>query len=246
MGVAFETPLALLLLPLTIGLVVALYLASRRRLGVGRRRAALLVRVTVLTLLVFALAGFQLVLPVDRLATVFVVDLSDSVGASGRDDALVFLRESLELMPDGDQAGIVAFGKDALVERLPSDVRELARLASTPVRGATDIGGALRLASALFPDDAQKRIVLLSDGNDTTGEGQAEAALAAARGIRIETRAIGLAGGDEVLVERLATPTTSRLGEEWSSSPRSVRPWPSRPPSDCSWMGPSPQRSGRR
>jgi uncharacterized membrane protein len=108
----------------------------------------------------------------------------------------------------------VAFGRDALVERLPADIRDLARIASTPVRSATDIGAALRLASALFPDDAQKRIVLLSDGNDTTGEGQTEAALAAARGIRIETHVIGLAGGDEVLVERLLAPTTSTLGEE--------------------------------
>jgi uncharacterized membrane protein/Mg-chelatase subunit ChlD len=214
MGIAFETPIALLLVPLTVALVAALHLASRRRIGARRRRLALLTRVAVLTLLAFALAGFQLVLPVDRLATVFVIDLSDSVGTGGRDEALAFLRESLEEMPDGDQAGIVAFGKDALVERLPSDVRELARLASTPVRSATDVGAALRLASALFPDDAQKRLVLLSDGNDTTGEGQSEAALAAARGIRIETRAIGLAGGDEVLVEGLAAPTTSRLGEE--------------------------------
>ncbi len=83
--------------------------------------------------------------------------------------------------------------EDALVERLPSDLAEIDRIASTPVRGATDIGAALRLASALFPDDAQKRIVLLSDGNDTTGSGQTEAALAAARGIQVETIAPGSA-----------------------------------------------------
>src|SRR5204863_9228505 len=106
------------------------------------------------------------------------------------------------------------FGRQALVERLPADVREIDRIASTPVKTATDIGGALRLASALFPDDAQKRIVLVSDGNDTTGSGQSEAALAAARGIQVETRAIGLGAADEVLVERLATPSTSRVGEE--------------------------------
>ena len=157
--------------------------------------------------------GFQLVLPVDRLATVFVVDLSDSVGNAGREDALAFLRETLEERPDGDVAGIVAFGKDALVERLPSELTEIDRLASTPVKSATDIGAALRLASALFPDDAQKRIVLLSDGNDTTGDGQAEAALAASRGVRIETRRIGPGDVDEVLIERLTTPSTARLGE---------------------------------
>ena len=186
---------ALLLLPIGLAIVIGLHLAARRRVGVGRRRFALAVRATILTALVFAVAGFQLVLPVDRLATVFVVDLSDSVGSSGRDDALALLRDSLEAMPDGDQAGIVAFGRDALVERLPSDVRDLAAIASTPVRAATDIGAALRWRRRSSPTTTQKRIVLLSDGNDTTGEGQTEAALAAARDVRIETHVIGLAGG---------------------------------------------------
>ncbi|HEY7591220.1 MAG TPA: VWA domain-containing protein [Candidatus Limnocylindrales bacterium] len=214
MGITFDAPLALLLLPPLLLFTLVLHFAARRRLGSARRRMALLVRTLLLAALVLALAGFQLVLPVDRLATVFVVDLSDSVGEDGRADALQFIRDSLEEMPDGDLAGIVAFGKDALVERLPSDLAEVDRIRSTPVKAATDIGAALRLATALFPDDAQKRIVLLSDGNDTTGSGQTEAALAAARGVQVETRVVGLEGRDEVLVERLRTPSTARLGEE--------------------------------
>jgi Mg-chelatase subunit ChlD len=213
MGLAFDAPIALLLLIPAMVLTVVLYLGGRRRVGANRRRVALVVRTVLLTALVFALAGFRLVLPVDRLATVFVVDLSDSVGNAGREDALAFLRETLKVMPDNDVAGIVAFGKEALVERLPSDLEDVDRIASTPVTSATDVGAALRLASALFPDDAQKRIVLLSDGNDTTGGGQSEAALAATRGIRVETRLIGLGSSDEVLVERLTTPSTARLGE---------------------------------
>jgi uncharacterized membrane protein len=213
MGITFDTPLALLLLIPALGLTVVLYLSARRRVGIGRRRAALVVRTLLLSALVLAIGGFRLVLPVDRLATVFVVDLSDSVGNAGRQDALAFLRETLAVIPDDDVAGIVAFGKEALVERLPSDLAEIDRIASTPVRSATDIGAALRLATALFPDDAQKRIVLMSDGNDTSASGQAEAALAATRDIRIETRLIGLGSSDEVLVERLTTPSTSNLGE---------------------------------
>jgi uncharacterized membrane protein len=213
MGVSFDAPLALLLLIPAFLVTIGLHLGARRRMGSGRRRVALVVRTLLLATLVFALAGFQLVLPVDRLATVFVVDLSDSVGNAGREDALAFLRETLKVRGRDDVAGIVAFGKEALVERLPSDLTEIDRLASTPVRSATDIGGALRLATALFPDDAQKRIVLLSDGNDTTGDGQAEAALAASRGVQIETRRIGLGDVDEVLIERLTSPSTARLGE---------------------------------
>ncbi len=214
MGIAFDAPLALLLLVPALGLTFALHAAARRRTGKGRRRVALFVRTLLLSSLVFALAGFRLVLPVDRLATVYVVDLSDSVGEAGREDALAFVRESLALMPEGDAAGIVAFGKGALVERLPAELRDIDRIASAPVRSATDVGSALRLASALFPDDAQKRIVLLSDGNDTTGQGQAQAALAAARGIQVETKAIGLGTAEEVIVDRLTTPSTSRLGEK--------------------------------
>jgi uncharacterized membrane protein len=213
MGLAFDAPLALLLLVPAVALTYGLHVASRRRLGAGRRRVALAIRTVLLSALVFALAGFQLVLPVDRLATVFVVDLSDSVGNAGREDALAFLRETLAEKPDDDVAGIVAFGREALVERLPSDLTEIDRLASTPVKTATDIGAALRLAVALFPDDAQKRIVLLSDGNDTTGGGQAEAALAATQGVQIETRRIGPGNVDEVLIERLTTPSTATLGE---------------------------------
>ena len=213
-GVAFTNPGALALLPIALVITLLLSAGSRRRIGAARRRAALLVRTLLLAALVLALAGFQLVLPVDRMATVFVVDLSDSVGQTGRTAAIDYLRRALTVMPKDDLAGVVAFGKDALVERLPADVRELDTISSTPVQGATDIGGALRLAAALFPDDAQKRIVLLSDGNDTTGEGQAEAALAAARGIQVQTHVVGLGGSDEVLVDRVSSPTTAHLGEE--------------------------------
>ena len=214
MGVTFAAPAWLLLLPLALLLIVGLHIAARRRVGPWRRRLSVAIRVAVVGSLVFALAGFQLILPVDRLATVFVVDMSDSVGEPGRESAAAFIRESLLEKPDGDLAGIVAFGKGALVERLPSDLASLERLASTPVRSATDIGAALRLASALFPDDSQKRIVLLSDGNDTTGHGQTEAAIAGTRGIQVETMLIGPGARDEVVVERLTTPSIARLGEE--------------------------------
>jgi hypothetical protein len=120
MGVSLDTPLALLVLVPLLAITIGLYLSARRRVGAGRRRVSLVLRTVLLTALVLALAGFRIVLPVDRLATVFVVDMSDSVGNAGREDALAFIRESLTDMPKGDVAGIVAFGKQALVERLPS------------------------------------------------------------------------------------------------------------------------------
>ena len=134
MGVSFDTPARAA--PADPGArltTIGLYLSARRRVGAGRRRVALVLRTVLLTALVLALAGFRIVLPVDRLATVFVVDLSDSVGNAGREDALAFLRETARRScPKGDVAGIVAFGKEALVERLPSDLAEIDRTRLDP------------------------------------------------------------------------------------------------------------------
>jgi len=197
-----------------IALTLVLSAAARHHLARGRRRLSLLLRTAMLSLLVLALAGLQVVAPVDRLTTVFVVDLSDSVGNAGRETALAFVREALEERQPGDRAAVVAFGRDALVERLPAELADIDRFASVPLRSATDIGGALSLAAALFPDDSQKRVVLVSDGNDTTGRGQSEAALAAARGIQIETFVVGIGAADEVIVQRVHAPATARVGEQ--------------------------------
>ena len=69
------------LFAITIGLSIA----ARHHLSKGRRRASLLIRSVMLASLVLALSGLALVWPVDRLTTVYVVDLSDSVGNAGRD-----------------------------------------------------------------------------------------------------------------------------------------------------------------
>ena len=200
----------LLLFALTLGLSFI----ARHHLSRGRRRVSLIIRSVMLASLVLALSGFAIVWPVDRLTTVFVVDLSDSVGNAGRESALAFVRDSLEERRRSDQAAIVAFGGEALVERLPAELTDLDRFASVPATSATDIGGALRLAAALFPDETQKRIVLVSDGNDTTGRGQSEAALAAARGVQIETFVVGLGAADEIIVQRVHSPATARVGED--------------------------------
>ena len=137
MGITFDAPLALLLL--VPALVAHGRAAPPRRAAADRLRpAARRARRSgslLLAALVFALAGFQLVLPVDRLATVFVVDLSDSVGNAGpRGGARLPARDAQGASPTSDVAGIVAFGSDALVERLPSELAEIDRIASTPVK----------------------------------------------------------------------------------------------------------------
>src|SRR5690606_3521915 len=98
-----------LIAPLLAVLAVEWWL-SRRRRGVGRGqwRTASLLRVGIAALLDRAV-----VRPADRVATVFLLDGSASLGAAGRAEAASFVRESLGEMPPGAVAGVVSFGGDA-------------------------------------------------------------------------------------------------------------------------------------
>ncbi len=214
MPVSVTDPLVLLLGVALITLTLVVSRAARHHLSPGRRAASLGLRIVILASLVLALAGARLELPADRLTTVFLADISDSVGAAGRETALARIREALAARPDGDQAAIIAFGSDALVERLPGELDDLDAISSVATRSATDIGEAIRLASAIFPDAARRRIVLLSDGNDTTGRGRSEAAVAALAGIPIDTWSIGETITDEVMLLGLDAPATAHTGDE--------------------------------
>ena len=173
MGIAFDAPLRA---PAAAAARRGRRRCSTSRRGAGWARADDARRSRsgslLLAALVGALAGLQLVLPVDRLAVVFVVDLSDSVGHAGpRGGARVRARGAR------GEAGRGRRGDRRVRRRRARGAAPVGARRDRPHR--VDAGHATRPTSAprsgspaaLFPDDAQKRIVLLSDGNDTTGSG---------------------------------------------------------------------------
>jgi uncharacterized membrane protein len=175
-------------------------------------------RTLILVALVLGLAGAQLERPIDRLTTVFVLDVSDSVTPADRAQAEAFLRQALAEMPSGDQAAVVLFGGDALVERLPRSDKTMPLLNSIPVKQATNIENALRLSLALLPNEGGSRIVLLSDGQETAGEAVRLAELAEARQVEISVYPLGAASSGEaappeILVEQVSAPGQARQGQ---------------------------------
>jgi Mg-chelatase subunit ChlD len=186
MNISFTNPAALWAL---IGFLplLALPFVGRGLSGAHSQRLLLSTGLRLLIGLgvILSLAGVHWRQPVDDLTVVFVLDLSDSVPAEEQARAEAFVRQAVAAMPDGDRAAIVAFGEEALVERLASEARDLPPVASVPGSGRTHIAEALRLAMALFPEDSQKRIVLLSDGLENVGDALAQADLATARGVEI-------------------------------------------------------------
>ncbi len=213
MPIAFAAPLWLWLAVPAVAAVVATWVVASRLLPHGRRIASLVVRLLLVASLVAVLAGARLALPADRLSVVFLVDGSASMVDGARADLVAFALRATREMPDGDTAGVVVFGANALVDRLPSDIAELPAPDSVPVVGATDIGAAIRLASAIFPAGTQRRLVLLSDGNDTGGGAEQAALAAASSGIRLD---VALPTGEaygEALVDRVEAPDGARVGE---------------------------------
>ncbi|MCB0178158.1 MAG: VWA domain-containing protein [Anaerolineae bacterium] len=187
-------------------------LPDRRQRWVG-----LGLRLLVLVGLVLGLAGAQLERPVDTVTTVFVLDVSDSIPVEAQAQAKAFLRQALAEKPGDDQAAIVLFGGDALVERLPSQMDAMPSLSSIPVKSATDIESALRLALALLPNEGGSRIVLFSDGQETTGQARRMAELAAARQVELSVYPLTPPAGEndqsEVLVEQISAPSEARQGQ---------------------------------
>lgn len=215
---SFTNPQAfwlLLLLPLIVA--IGWPRLSYRR---GRDAAALVIRLVLVVLLVFALAGVQVERSADKLAVVFLVDVSDSMSPARQSAAVEYIRRAAdEMSADSDQAAIIVFGADALVEVPITNELDLVQVGSDPIRLNTDLAEAIRLGIALFPADTAKRLVILSDGRQTVGDAEDAARLAAAAGVQIDY--VPLAGeqpdpqaaGPEVLVSDVSVPGVINQGE---------------------------------
>jgi Mg-chelatase subunit ChlD len=189
---------------------------SQRGMRPRRWRLALGTRLGVLALLALALADPRLKLPADRLGVAFLIDVSDSMGPSARAEAERWIASALGEMPSGDEAALVAFAADALVERTASPLRAVPTLRSNPAPGATDLSAALRVGLGLLPTDRARRLVLLSDGNENRGRAVDEARLPAAAGVPIDFVPLGEARGVEVSVRGLEAPSALRDGDAFT------------------------------
>jgi len=204
--IAFDQPVYLWLLPLgAVALGLAIYL-GRRKMSRWRWVVATVARTLLLLALVLALAGISIRLPIDSLGVVYVIDDSASVGSEGQQKALDFVRESLKHQGPDDAAGVVVFGGTAMVEAAPRDNLQLARLESQPSPHHSDLASGVRLASAILPADKARRIILLSDGEQTRGDAAAQVLLTAGEDLQIGTVTLPRQTGPEVLVEEVLLP----------------------------------------
>ncbi|MCC6801112.1 MAG: VWA domain-containing protein [Anaerolineae bacterium] len=183
-----------------------------------RDTLGLAVRLVIVALLVLALAGLQMQRTANRLAVVFLIDVSDSVTPDLQTQALDYVRSASEAMGRNDEAAVIVFGANALVEIPITQQLELAQMGSDPIRLNTDLAEAMRLGLALFPADTAKRMVVLSDGRETVGDSTEVARLAAATNVQIDyvflaPDSVGQQVGPEVLITDVRLPASVNAGE---------------------------------
>ena len=215
MSVSFVYPTVLWLL-LVLPFVAGIGIAARHKAGRARDWLALGLRLLLLLALILAIAGIQLRLDSSLLTTVFLLDASDSLSPQEHGRGTALIQQALAGMKSGDQAAVVVFGEDSLVERLASDDPILSKIASIPVRSRTDIASAIQLAFAIFPGEGARRIVLLSDGRENLGRAIEQAEYAAASQVELAYFPLGSAQpGQEVYLDRLHAPSEVRLGQDF-------------------------------
>jgi uncharacterized membrane protein len=212
MPVVFLKPLFLL----AWLLIPAAWLLMRRsRLALAGRRHRL--RIGLLRSLLFFLLGLALADPAwikdsDRVDLFFVLDVSDSVQAEGRREAMALMERAVRGMRGEDRAGLIVFGETASLESDLSREYRVKAPRSEVETGGTNVAEALRLAVGRFPLRGQSRVVLLTDGNQTRGDALEMALVARSLGVEIDPVPLpGWFTPHEVYMEKLLSPARAAL-----------------------------------
>jgi uncharacterized membrane protein/Mg-chelatase subunit ChlD len=185
-------------------------------LGPVRRWVALVLRTLVVLLFVAAIAGVQTVRISDKVTVIYLVDQSLSIPEAERDAMVKYVNASVERHRQGrDRAGVIVFGRDAAIEIPPFDdkIEIPGRIESEFNAEHTNLAAAMKLAQGSFPEDAAKRVFVISDGNQTLGNVMEQADELRAAGIGIDVLPVHYAARAEVVVERLVLPGDIRRGE---------------------------------
>lgn len=159
----------------------------------------------------------------DRVTVIYLLDQSDSIPRAKREVMLQHVIKSTDSHRHpqrNDSAGLIVFGREAAIEFPPFNDRLPNVKAVESYFGRTDatnLEAALKLAQASFPEDTAKRVVIVTDGNETLGSATSVAKAMADAGIGIDVVPISLAANSEILVEKVDLPGNIRQGQPFES-----------------------------
>ena len=184
--------------------VAIVWIIARKQKGF-RKNLICSIRSIICVLLVLAMAGTGVRNYADITTTIFAADMSRSM-LMAKTSVEDFIKEGIKHKTDKDYLGVVAFGEKTAVEISPAKEIQFRSFASYVDESGTDIESALKMAASLIDEESQKKIVLISDGNETTESAVKYANLLASSNIKVDGVYIESSLEEEVQITSLNTP----------------------------------------
>lgn len=213
MGFSFERAELLLLIP--AGAIFILYTSrNMARQAKWRKTLILFLRLASIVLLIACIAGFGLRRVSDTETTVLVLDGSDST-LKQRSEIEEYIKAAIKTKKPSDKVAIVNFGSTSTVEQAPSSKPGFVAI-QTKVNGSfTNIEQGLKLAATLIPSADKKRVVLVSDGIENSGDAIKQAQIYKQQGITLDVIPVKTTAANEVQIKTLTVPEALHLNEEF-------------------------------
>jgi uncharacterized membrane protein len=217
MNFQFTHPQFLWLLIPALAWVIWLTLKSDVHVAKWRKWTAFAIRTIVLLALIFAIAGLQWLRPLEGMNVFFLIDRSDSIPSAQQEGVRQFINRVAQGKEKPDKAGVLVFGTEAAIESSANPIVDVQKINAVVGAERTDIASAIRLGSAAFPETGQKRLVLLTDGNENMGDAMAAALAARNLGASIDVVPLGVERANDVSVQKLGIPNRVKEGQTFEA-----------------------------
>ena len=224
-----------LLEPRTLGLILIapllLFVLGRSLADLPwqQRIMAVLFRVAFIALISLGLARLARTAETQKVATVFVVDVSDSVEDPSLEDARKVLQDALAARGKDDVVRLITFAKRPRlvdmgedggqptvpsIEELRHGTKEaLEKLGVDKPGGGSDVQASIQLAYGVFPPGYLKRAVIVTDGVETDGDMLAEANRARGFDVKVFTVPYRRPPPGEVALRHVQVPEKVDIGQ---------------------------------
>jgi uncharacterized membrane protein len=213
MSVQFTNPSWLLLFLGAVPWVVWLTWKSDVQVGPWRRGTALALRLAMVLALILALAGLQWRKPLEGMNVFFLLDRSDSVPSWQQEKTIQYVNQLVGEKKPTDKAGVIVFGSEASLESTLNSAVKLEKVQAVVPTAGTDLGAAIRLATAAFEETGQRRIVVLSDGNENMGDAMGALLAAKPLNVSVDVLPVGAGRGSDVVVQKVSLPNNLKKGQ---------------------------------
>src|ERR1044071_7717198 len=209
----FTHPLYLLLLVPALTWVIWFGWRSDVQLSAWRRWIALVIRMIVVSALVFAIAGLQWLRPLEGMNVFFLLDRSDSIPSPQQEAARDYVNKTSKQKNKVDKAGVIIFGSEASIESSPNAAVDVQQIQAVVGTERTDLAAAIRLGTAAFPETGQRRMVLITDGNENIGDAMTAVLAAKPLGVTIDVVPVGGVRGNDASIQKLSLPNNLKKGQ---------------------------------